>query len=159
MKTHFRVASRWVPTAIALSLLALACYTTGNTGPQQSAVARPRIKFMWHGIGGTSCNTPLGICIEIPIGLSDSSELTAEEVAQGFGFAQFQIVNGKLIITPEREAALPDGTVVFDHAKRLEPDLAKALGYFGITMNAGVYRVDRAYGKYGRITVDVLLEK
>lgn len=36
---------------------------------------KPRIKFRWHGLGGGTggCNTPLGICLIIPLGHAEAN--------------------------------------------------------------------------------------
>ncbi|HET8796496.1 MAG TPA: hypothetical protein VFO89_02340, partial [Thermoanaerobaculia bacterium] len=124
-----------------------------NLGTFPQVGARPKLKFK-HASPG--CNDPLGLCLIIPLRWTSPSEsLTPEEVADGFGFGTMEVVDGKLYLTPHRPAALPDGTLPIDEDKRLEPDLALALGYKSITIKRGVYRMNMAYGEFGRAVMDI----
>ena len=128
---------------------------TGEHPPQrEETLARPMLKFKWHG-SGNSCDTPLGICLIIPIGLADHA-LSPAEIADGFGTADFQVEGERLRMVFHREAALPDGTIHIDRDKRLEPGLAAALGYESIQLKQGVYRVDLSKEPFGQAMVDIV---
>ena len=70
-----------------------------------------KIKFKHHSVPPTKggCNQPLGLCILIPIKVTD--KVTPEEYKEGFGIARADIVEGKFHLVYERRAALDDGTV------------------------------------------------
>ena len=124
------------------------------TGFENMAAAKPKLKFKWHG-SGSSCETPLGICLSIPIGLAEAA-LTDREIADGYGTATFQVVDeGLLRMVFDREAALPDGTIRIDFDKTLESSLAVALGYESITLLSGVYRVDWSTERFGAAVVRI----
>lgn len=123
-------------------------------GFEKMAAAKPKLKFKWHG-SGSSCETPLGICISIPIGLAETA-LTDREIEEGYGTATFQVIDeGLLRMVFDREAALPDGTIRIDFDKELESPLAEALGYRSITLLGGVYQVDFSTERFGEVVVRI----
>lgn len=152
MKTK-RVFGFMILTLFVLGL-APATKVQAATTFENMASAKPKLKFKWHG-SGSSCETPLGICLSIPIGLS-TAPLTDKEIADGYGTATFQVVGeGLLKMTFDREAALPDGTIRIDFDKRLESSLAAALGYDSITLLRGAYQVDWSTERFGAAVVRI----
>lgn len=113
-----------------------------------------KVKFKHHPSPPTSgCTKPFGLCIIIPIGLTDS--VTPEEYDEGFGIAQCEVEGAKFHMIFERRAALDNGTVPIQDHWDLGKDVARAFGYKEIIIRPGEYRVDFSnYSEFGEAFFD-----
>jgi hypothetical protein len=113
-----------------------------------------KVKFKHHPSPPTSgCTKPFGLCIIIPIGLTDN--VTQEEYDEGFGIAQSEVVNNKFHMIFERRAALDNGTVPIQDYWNLGEAVARAFGYKEIIIRPGEYRVDSSnYTEFGEAFFD-----
>lgn len=156
------VMRRTVPLAL---ILAIAMSAASGQRPRSSSTkpstskASTRVtvglKFMHHGTG-TSCNTPLGLCLTIPFRLFNPPEkLSSRELAEGFGTADFEVAGDRLRMIFHRPAALPDGTVKLEKDKVLERPIAHALGYERIVLKKGSYKVDLSKKRFGETLIGI----
>jgi hypothetical protein len=138
-----------------LSLVAMTDAQARPTGPAEATQKlKIKLKFKHHG-SGMHCDTPLGICLVINFRLA-TEPLTEEEVADGYGTADFVVEGDSLRMVFDREAALPDGTIRIDYDKALDPEVSRSFGYESITLKTGVYWVDWSRERYGELVVPIV---
>jgi hypothetical protein len=113
-----------------------------------------KIKFKHHPSPPTGgCTVPLGICIIIPIGLTDN--VTAEEYEDGFGIADCDKVDSKIHLVFKRRAALDDGTIPIQDNWNLGTAVSKKLGYNSVIVRPGRYNVNFSnYREFGEALFD-----
>ncbi len=119
-------------------------------------VAKPKIKFRWHGVNpkGHGCEVPLGICIILGGGSADAAAL---EVSAG-------VINNKFVISFPNNTSSNFGLTINGYLPLLfdvsiPNEIATQLG---ITSNnprikAGIYQAyyDQALGKYTGIAINM----
>lgn len=121
-----------------------------------AAVAKPKIKFRWHGVNpnGHGCEVPLGICIILGGGNSDAA---AFEVSTG-------VINNKLIITFPNNTISNFGLTIDGYLPLLfdvsiPNDIATQLGIISSNprIKAGIYQAyyDQSLGKYTGIAINM----
>lgn len=101
---------------------------------------RPRLKFK-HSAGPQSCSNcmcPLGICLQIPF---FSAALTSAQIEDGYGTAGIEILDSKLVLTFDQEAAMADGTIVIEADFFIGSEYSAVLGFTSVTITAGTYTV------------------
>lgn len=119
-------------------------------------VAKPKIKFRWHGVNpkGHGCEVPLGICIILGGGSSDAAAL---EVSAG-------VINNKFVITFPNNTNSNFGLTINGYLPLLfdvsiPNDIATQLGITSSNprIKAGIYQAyyDQTLGKYTGIVINM----
>lgn len=113
-----------------------------------------KLKFKHHPSPPTDgCTVLFGICILIPIGLTDRA--TKKEYEEGFGIAQSEVIKNQFHLIFERRAALDSGMIPIQMDWNLGREVANAFGFEEIIIRKGEYRVDFSkYEEFGECFFD-----
>lgn len=115
------------------------------------AEAKPKIKFAWHGIGGSAgCTKPLGICIILSASTNSDGSLTETD---------FEVYEGKLIISfsSDENGLTSDGYLPLFDDVEIDSETSAQLGLTNEKIAAGIYHAyyDEQASKYTAVVVDL----